>query len=168
MAGSRWHRLLVASSAILVASAVGGNAQQQRETPGELVQPEVRQEAPPLLVGPGDEPKEQQPGGQQTGQQGAGAAVQEPDAKQLMTFLGRAQEALQNDDEKAAMQALIQAEEQLDQVADAGLDTPPWQRFDLALQDAMKALAEDNPKYALIALQRVTGPAEASDADRSQ
>ncbi|MGH6900669.1 MAG: PRC-barrel domain-containing protein [Geminicoccaceae bacterium] len=148
MAGSRWHRLLVASSAILVASAVGGNAQQQRETPGELVQPEVRQEAPPLLVGPAGEPEEQNP-------------------EQLMTSLRRAEEALQLDDRKAAMQALIQAEEQLDQVAD-DLDTPPWQRFDLALQDAMKALAEDNPKYALTALQRVTGPAEGSAAAGSQ
>ena len=149
MAGLRWHRLLVAGSALVVASAAGADAQQQREVQREVVRPEVQEEAPPVMLDEAEQPEEQNP-------------------EQLMVSLRRAQEALQLDDRKAAMQALIQAEEQLDQVANADLDTPPWQRFDLALQDAMKALAEDNPRYALIALQRVTEPAERSDAGQSQ
>ena len=61
------------------------------------------------------------------------------------------------------MQALMQAEEQLDEAAGDSADEQPWQRMDLVLQDAMKALAEDNPGYALNALQRVTGPAQQGD-----
>ena len=44
MAVRRWHRLLVVGSAILIAGVGAGEAQQQRETEGELVQPEVQQE----------------------------------------------------------------------------------------------------------------------------
>lgn len=46
MAVRRWHRLLVAGSAILIAGAGASEAQQQRETEGELVQPEVQEVAP--------------------------------------------------------------------------------------------------------------------------
>jgi hypothetical protein len=153
----RWHRLLVAGSAILIAGAGASEAQQQRETEGELVQPEVQEEAPPVMVAPADDTEEQQPG--------TDLPVRaEQNQKQLLTSLRRAEDALENEDRKAAMQALMQAEEQLDEAAGDSADEQPWQRMDLALQDAMKALAEDNPRYALNALQRVTGPAQRGDA----
>jgi hypothetical protein len=77
-----------------------------------------------------------------------------------LTSLRRAQESPQLDHRPAAMRALIQAEERLDEVAADSRDTEPWQRTELALQDAMKALGKDNPKYAEIALQRIVGPLE--------
>jgi hypothetical protein len=158
VAGSRWHRLSIIVGAIMIGSMGAASAQQQREMQGkavqpEVVRPEVREEPPPMMVGPSDQSQER-PLGQ--------------DAEQLLTSLHRAQEALQLDDRKAAMQELMQAEEQLDQVAEAGSKTQPWQQIDTALQDAMKALAEDNPKYALIALQRVTEPLQRSDAGGRQ
>jgi hypothetical protein len=146
VAGWTGRRLLAIGSAAVLASLGTAHAQQQREVDeGDLVRPEVRQEGPPLMVEPADQPREQNP-------------------EQLMTSLRRAQEALQLDDREAAMQELMQAQEQLDQTANARLDAEPWQRIDLAVQDAMKALAEDNPEYALIALERVTGPAQDSAA----
>jgi hypothetical protein len=161
VAGREWHRLLVVGSAIMIAGAGGSEAQQQRETQGEVVEPEVQQEAPPVMVAPADEAQEEQPGADVP-------AVADRTEEQLLTSLRRAEEALQNDDRKAAMQALMQAEEQLDEAAGDSADERPWQRMDLAVQEAMKALAEDNPRYALIALQRITGPAQGSDAGQSQ
>jgi PRC-barrel domain len=157
VAGSRRHRLPIIVGAIVIGSIGAASAQQQREVQGkpvqpEVVKPEVREEPPPMMVGPADQPQ------QRLGQ----------DAEQLLTSLRRALEALQLNDRKAAMQELMQAEEQLDQVAEAGSKTQPWQQIDTALQDAMKALAEDNPKYALIALQRVTEPLQRSDAGGRQ
>jgi F0F1-type ATP synthase epsilon subunit len=70
------------------------------------VDPEVEGEAPPVIVRPAEQPQEQNP-------------------EQVMVSLRRAQEALQNDDRKAAMQSLMQAEEQLDQSANARLDAEP-------------------------------------------
>jgi hypothetical protein len=158
VAGSRWHRLPIVVAAIVVGSTGAAIAQQQRELQGEpaqpeVVEPEVREEAPPVMVGPADEPQERQLG---------------QDAEQLLTSLRRAQEALQLDNRPAAMQELMQAEEQLDQAAEDSSETQPWQQIDAALQDAMKALADDNPKYALIALQRITEPLQRSDAGGSQ
>jgi hypothetical protein len=86
--------------------------------------------------------------------------AQDHEVEQLLASLRRAQESPQLDHRPAAMQALIQAEEQLDQVAADSRDTEPWQRIELALQDAMEALGEDNPKYAQIGLERVVGPLE--------
>jgi hypothetical protein len=148
VAGSTWCRLLAVGSALLAAGAGVGQAQQQREVQDEVVQPEAAQteaelEMPPLMPEGEDAP-----------------VAQDHEVEQLLTSLRRAQESLQLDHRPAAMQALIQAEEQLDEVAADTRDTEPWQRIELALQDAMKALGEDNPKYAQIALERVVGPAE--------
>lgn len=146
MAGSAWCRLLAVGSALLAGGAGVGQAQQPREMQGkalqpEVVQPEAEQEMPPLMLEDESAP-----------------AAQDNDVEQLLTSLRRGLELLQLGHRPAAMQALIQAEEQLDEVTADRRDMQPWQRIELALQDAMKALGEDNPRYAHIALQRVVGP----------
>lgn len=67
---------------------------------------------------------------------------------------------MQLEDESAAVRSPIQAEDQLDRAAKANPDKHPWQQIERALQEAMKALAADNPRYAQIALQEVVGPAQ--------
>lgn len=143
-----WKLSLLAG--IVLASVNAGAAQEKERGPVELTRPEVDDELPPLTL---DGAKRE-------------VSPADQDVEQLLTSLRRAQHSLELDDRATAMQALLSAEEQLDQAARAHPDAHPWSQIEHAIQAAMSALADDNSRQALVALQRIAPSPAARPASR--